>query len=642
MSVGQNGAVVTSPASAGTKLGYQPSLDGLRAISVAAVLLYHMDLAWIPGGFLGVEVFFVVSGFLITALLVEERHHTGSVSLRGFWIRRARRLLPALYVLLLVVPAVTLLFYRDAAGRLGGDVLAALFYVSNWWQILLDESYFAQAGRPPVLRHLWSLAVEEQFYIIFPALFIWLLARGGRNTIRNVLLAVALGSAVWMAVLYEPSTDPSRVYYGTDTRLSGLLLGAMLAVVWTPWRSLSEPSRAAGPVLNSAGIGALVLLGWFFTRVNEFDPFVYRGGFLLLDVVCVALIAVLVHPSASLSKLLALGPLVWIGVRSYSIYLWHWPIFMFTRPELDVPLTGWPLFALRVGLTLGAAELSYRFVEQPIRHGALGRLKGQWQAPDAQERARFRQGALLRVGGLGIVVLLVGSGLVAAASSPDRERLELEAAGAIGLDGLDPAGLTDTTTTTPSAVTTTSTPVGSGSDDGAITEPATATASTTTPTTASADPSVTPTDAVAVGDSVMLGASGAMQQVMPGIRVDAKVSRQFDDLADAATWYATSGNMPGAAVVQVGNNGVATEERIETMVESLGDRRVVLVNAKVERPWEAISNERTARVAERHANVVLVDWYSMASAHPDWFAADGTHLRAEGQLAFARAIADAL
>lgn len=634
--VGQNGVVVTSPVSAGKKLGYQPSLDGLRAISVAAVLLYHMDLAWIPGGFLGVEVFFVVSGFLITALLVEERHHTGSVSLRGFWTRRARRLLPALYVLLLVVPAVTLLFYRDAAGRLGGDVLGALFYVSNWWQIFLNESYFAQAGRPPVLRHLWSLAVEEQFYIIFPALFIWLLSRAGRDRTRNVLLAVALGSAVWMAVLYEPSTDPSRVYYGTDTRLSGLLLGAMLAVVWTPWRSRGTPSRAAGPVLNSAGIGALLLLGWFFTRVNEFDPFVYRGGFLLLDVVCVVLIAVLVHPSANLSKILALGPLVWIGVRSYSIYLWHWPIFMFTRPELDVPLTGWPLFALRVGLTLGAAELSYRFVEQPIRHGAIGRLKEQWQVADAHHRARFHQGLLVRGGALGVVVLLVGFGLVAAASSPDRERLQLEATGAIGLDELDTAGLTDTTTTMVLAPTTTSRAVGNGSDDGATTVP------TTPTTTAVVDPSVTPTNAVAVGDSVMLGASGAMHQVMPGIRVDAKVSRQFNDLADAATWYATSGNMPGAAVVQVGNNGVATEERIETMVESLGDRRVVLVNAKVERPWEAISNERTARVADRHDNVVLVDWYSMASSHPDWFVADGTHLRSAGQLAFARAIADAL
>ncbi len=608
-----------SRARAQGKLGYSPALDGLRAISVAAVLLYHMDLEWIPGGFLGVEVFFVVSGFLITALLIEERHHEGAVSLRGFWTRRGRRLLPALYVLLLVVPAVTLLFYKDAAGRLGGDVLAALFYVSNWWQIFLNESYFAQAGRPPVLRHLWSLAVEEQFYIVFPVFFVWLLSRGGRKVTRNVLIALALASAVWMAVLYVPYEDPSRVYYGTDTRLSGLLLGAVLALVWTPWRSRGTPSRAAGPALDVTGVLALLLIAWFFTRVNEFDPFIYRGGFLMLDVVCIVLIAVLVHPSARLSKVLGWAPLVWIGLRSYSIYLWHWPIFVFTRPELDVPLTGWPLFFLRIALTMIAAELSFRFVETPIRNGSLGRSLRRWREADAGTRAQLQQRWFFVVGAMAVVVLLVGLGLLSAATSPDRQRLELEAAGAIGLD----------TTTTTEATTTTTAPLAPGE---------TAPPTTSTPP----DPDTTPTDAVAVGDSVMLGASGALKQVMPGIRVDADVSRQFEDLANAAAWFATSGNMPGAAVVQIGNNGVPQEDKIEWMIQQLGDRRVILLNAKVERPWEAISNERTAAAAERHDNVVLVDWYGMASEHPDWFTADGTHLRPAGQLAYAQAIREQL
>jgi peptidoglycan/LPS O-acetylase OafA/YrhL len=601
------------------KLGYSPALDGLRAISVAAVLLYHMDLEWIPGGFLGVEVFFVVSGFLITALLIEERHHEGAVSLRGFWTRRGRRLLPALYVLLLVVPAVTLLFYRDAAGRLGGDVLAALFYVSNWWQIFLNESYFAQAGRPPVLRHLWSLAVEEQFYIVFPVFFVWLLSRGGRKVTRNVLIALALASAVWMAVLYVPYEDPSRVYYGTDTRLSGLLLGAVLALVWTPWRSRGTPSRAAGPALDVTGVLAVLLIAWFFTRVNEFDPFIYRGGFLMLDVACIVLIAVLVHPSARLSKVLGWAPLVWVGLRSYSIYLWHWPIFVFTRPELDVPLTGWPLFFLRIALTMIAAELSFRFVETPIRNGSLGRSLRRWREADAGTRAQLQQRWFFVVGATAVVVLLVGLGLLSAATSPDRQRLELEAAGAIGLD----------TTTTTEATTTTTAPLAPGE---------TAPPTTSTPP----DPDTTPTDAVAVGDSVMLGASGALKQVMPGIRVDADVSRQFEDLANAAAWFATSGNMPGAAVVQIGNNGVPQEDKIEWMIQQLGDRKVILLNAKVERPWEAISNERTAAAAERHDNVVLVDWYGMASEHPDWFTADGTHLRPAGQLAYAQAIREQL
>ncbi len=210
---GQNGPVTTTvSASAPPKLGYRPSLDGLRAVSVMAVVLYHAGVSWMPGGFLGVEVFFVVSGFLITALLIDERHHSGAISLRQFWIRRARRLLPALYLLLAVVSVASMLVYRDAAGRMGGDVLAALFYVSNWWQIYLSESYFAQAGRPPLLQHLWSLAIEEQFYLVFPPLFALGLARRGRKVTRWVLIGLALASSAWMA-------HPVRGVHGPLQRL---------------------------------------------------------------------------------------------------------------------------------------------------------------------------------------------------------------------------------------------------------------------------------------------------------------------------------------------------------------------------------------------------------------------------------------
>ncbi len=364
----------TIAARATGKLGYRPALDGLRAVSVIAVLLYHIDLDWIPGGFLGVEVFFVVSGFLITSsagggapsqrgdvaadLLGSDGHGvcfprcTCSCS----WCRRSM-----------------LVFYKDAAGRLGGDVLAALFYVSNWWQIYLNESYFAQAGRPPVLRHLWSLAVEEQFYIVFPVVFIWLLARAGRNRTRNVLIVgrdrlIGLDGRVVCAV-HRSVAGVLRHRHAPVGSASGC--GSRCGVGPMALEALSFQGR--GPALDLIGGLAVLALIWFFTRVNEFDPFIYRGGFLMLDVVCIVLIAVLVHPSARLSKVFAVPPLVWIGVRSYSIYLWHWPIFIFTRPELDVPLTGWPLFFLRVGLTLFAAEMSFRYVEQPIRNGALSR-----------------------------------------------------------------------------------------------------------------------------------------------------------------------------------------------------------------------------------------------------------------------------
>jgi peptidoglycan/LPS O-acetylase OafA/YrhL len=624
------------------RLGYRPSLDGLRALSVMAVILYHAGVSWMPGGFLGVEVFFVVSGFLITTLLLEERSRSGTVDLRQFWIRRARRLLPALYLLLVVVSAVSLLAYRDAAGRLGGDVVAALAYVYNWWQILADESYFAQAGRPPVLQHLWSLAVEEQFYLLFPPLFALGLVKLGHLRVRLALLVTALASAAWMALLYEPFVDTSRVYYGTDTRLSGLLLGAFLATVWAPWRSRTPAAPAAGPVLDVAGLAGLVAIGWFLTRVNAFDPFIYRGGFLLLGVVCIVVIAVLVHPATRLSRVLGWAPLVWVGLRSYSLYLWHWPIFVFTRPEVDVPLSGFALFVLRMLLTFAAAELSFRYVETPLRNGALGRWRAELRRSDPVRRAALvRQGRIVG-GAAAAVVVLLSVGLFRAGTDPDRAEIELAATGEgstelaglpAGRPGDDPSApvsapepTTAPTTTSPAASTPTTAPGSSVAGNGAT---------STTTTTA---PPATSTDALAVGDSVMLGAQSALVEAMPGLRVDAKVGRQFDNLRDVVGWYASEGLIPGPLVVHAGTNGTFTDEDLDRMIGLAGERRVLLVNVKVARPWQDLVNGRLAAAARRHPNAELLDWHSLASAHPEWFADDGAHLRPAGAQAFAELI----
>ena len=615
------------------KLGYQPSLDGLRSISVLAVILYHAGATWMPGGFLGVEVFFVVSGFLITTLLLEERGQSGAVDMRQFWIRRARRLLPALYLLLAVVSGAALLVYRDAAGRMGGDVLAALFYVSNWWQIFLDESYFVQSGRPPLLMHLWSLAVEEQFYLLFPPLFVAGLAKLGHRRTRTVVLVVALASAIEMALLFDEGADTSRIYYGTDTRAAGLLIGVLLAMVWKPWTATRPAARRAGPTLDLIGGVGLVVIGWFMVRVNAYDPFIYRGGFLLLDLVCIAVIAVLVHPAARLSSVLGWAPLVWIGMRSYALYLWHWPIFQVTRPDQDVPLSGLPLFILRMALTFGAAELSYRYVEQPLRKGVLGDW---WR--DLRTATGARRDALIRrgmtVGGVFAVLLVVLTvGLYGATHSPDREQLAMagleDAAGfedsGIADPGDDPDApvTTDTTTTTTTAAPATTATVG----DTATSAPA----ATTT---------VAPqgTNAVAVGDSVMLGASGALTSAMPGMRVDAKVGRQFDSVLNVVSWYESEGLIPGPLVVHAGTNGTFTDGDLDRLMEIAGDRKVLLVNARVARPWQDLVNQRLAAAAQRHPNAVLVDWYSLASAHPEWFANDGAHLKTAGAAAFAELI----
>lgn len=612
------------------KLGYRPSLDGLRAVSVGAVVLYHADIKWIPGGFLGVEIFFVVSGFLITSLLVDERHHSGTISLRNFWSRRARRLLPALYLLLVVVSIASTLVYRDAAGRLGGDVLAAVFYVSNWWQIYLNQSYFGQAGRQPLLQHLWSLAIEEQFYLVFPPLFALAMARYGRRVTRYGLIGLAVASGVWMTVKYRSFEDPSAVYYSTFTRASGLLLGAVLALSWAPWRTAGRAARQAGPALDAAGLLGLVVIAWFFTRVNPFDPFIYRGGMFLLDIVVVVVVAVLVHPAARLSALLGVRPLVWLGERSYAIYLWHWPIFMVTRPNLDLPFAGWPVFVLRIGLTLGASEVSYRYVEQPIRHGGLGRWFQDARASSGERRAAYvRQSAVIGITVVGLIVL-IAFGLQRAASSPDRETLALRAAGVeVTSSTVDP-----TTTTTTAAA-----PDRPGIVGAAVTAPATTAApAPVPPTTATAPPSVvtqTPTDALAVGDSVLLGAQSAVKDAMPGITVDAKVGRQFNRIIDLVRWYIDNGKVPGPLIIHAGTNGTFSDADLDRVIRMAGTRRVLLVNAKVERPWQGLVNQRLAAAADRYPNAVLVDWQGLSSSRPEWFAPDGAHLTPAGARAFA-------
>jgi peptidoglycan/LPS O-acetylase OafA/YrhL len=402
-----------------SRLPYRPALDGLRALAVLAVLLYHADIAWAPGGFLGVEVFFVLSGYLITALLLTEWQDQGRIDLTAFWLRRARRLLPALCILLASVLAFAVLFLPEEVASLRGDALATAGYVLNWRLIFEQKPYFETVGRPPLLQHLWSLAVEEQFYVLWPLLF----AAGMRGLRRGgMLFAVCTGAAaatLLMAQLYQPDSDPSRVYYGTDTRTAGFLAGAALALIQMPVRRPSSPNplshagrggdstpaptwRRRGPwdgrgaptalVLDCFGLTALGALAWQVVAVDEFQPRLYQGGLAAIAILSTVVVASAGDERARLlPRLLGWGPLRWVGLRSYGIYLWHWPIFMVTRPQLDISLDGLPLLTLRIGTTLAVAELSYRYVELPIRSGALGRA---WRAlRNARGSERWRLGA---------------------------------------------------------------------------------------------------------------------------------------------------------------------------------------------------------------------------------------------------------
>lgn len=357
------------------RLPYLPSLDGLRALAVLAVLFYHADLP-LRGGYIGVEVFFVLSGFLITALLVAEWLQRGTVDLGAFWMRRARRLLPALALVIGGVLLIAVSLPRAETRGLSSDILAALGYVMNWHLILSGQSYFDAGVRPSLLQHLWSLAVEEQFYLFWPLLFVF----GGRLLrplgLLLLTLALAVGSFALSAVLFDPGADPSRIYYGADTRAGGLLLGAALALLWAPWRQPALDKRTLGLGLDAAGLLALAGLGLASIQLFAAHPLLYRGGLALVAVATILVILGASHPRALLlPALLGLAPLRWIGQRSYGIYLWHWPIFQITRPYLDLPLDGPALLILRLAATLAVAELSFRFVETPVRKGGLAALR---------------------------------------------------------------------------------------------------------------------------------------------------------------------------------------------------------------------------------------------------------------------------
>ena len=384
-------------------LRYLPGLDGLRAISVLAVIVFHHYLVggheqgWAPGGFLGVEVFFVVSGYLITSLLLSERRETGRVSLRDFYLRRARRLLPALFALLAVIVAYSLLFLPDAIGALRSDVLAALTYTSNWWQIIAHRSYIAQAGRPELLKHLWSLAIEEQYYLAWPFLLVYGLRRLGRQRMLTTILVrrgpvdVAPRPARARQCQRRLLRDLSRVCPDSSSaprspstsrrRTSAASpAGAPGSRSTPPARSVcSSCSRRSGCCTTSASTASR-------SRHRASDNLaVFNGGFLLVDLATLLVIAAAVHPASDVGRALGCKPLRWIGIRSYGLYLWHYPIFCITRPGLDIHrigiwflsfrYAGWPVFVIRLALSFAAAEVSFRYVETPIRKGAIGRYR---------------------------------------------------------------------------------------------------------------------------------------------------------------------------------------------------------------------------------------------------------------------------
>ncbi|HSO03643.1 MAG TPA: acyltransferase family protein [Candidatus Limnocylindrales bacterium] len=581
-------------------------LDGLRAVAVIAVVLYHADVAWIPGGFLGVDVFFVLSGFLITSLLLVELDRTGGLDFKNFYVRRARRLLPALFAVLGVTALLVATVAYDGAAAFRRDLPGALFYYSNWLSILTETSYFEFIGRPPMLKHLWSLAVEEQFYIFWPAIALFAYRWRGARAVGLVALGGALLSTLAMTLGsflgdMPGAADPSRLYFGTDTHAMGVFIGAALAVVWRPGRTSPVLPRQARLVITGAGVAALVLLVAMFTMLGEFSTFLYRGGFLVVALVSAVVVAAASHRGTPFGRWLGMRPMRWVGERSYGIYLWHWPLFLVTRPGADIPVDGALALVLRVTLLLGIAELSYRYVEMPVRRGALARA---WQRVRDGELPQPSPALLAAVAAVAILVMFTGfrvvtapapasaAGMTAeqyAALAPARAPLERDFARIAAAEELDPRA-----------------------------------------------------KVTAFGDSVMLGASGALESDTFNVDLHAKVATQATDVLDAITSQVSSGQLRDTVILHVGNNGIVTEEQLRGMLAALsGAQKVVLVNVRVPRPWMKPNNELISSVAPDYPNVTVADWAKASEENRDYMVKDGVHLTSAGAEVYTRIIAEA-
>ncbi len=631
------------------QLGYVPGLDGLRAISVLVVLAFHFrpDHSLLTGGFLGVEIFFVISGYLITALMLEERRTRGRVNLAKFWMRRIRRLFAALYATLLTVGLVVAVFYNDELGKLRSSLFAGAFYVTNWQQILGHVQYGDDSLRTP-LGHLWSLAVEEQFYLFWPLVFslgMFLFARRW----KWVILVGTLTSWLWMAhliaqrprfhgaVLLQSQKNQigdvfNRVYLATDTRAAGLLLGAFVAFVWVPRKLRGQTGKNAARVLDGAAIGAALLLVVLVLTAELHSVWLYPWGFILVDLCSVVLIAATVHPVSHVGRLLGVKPLRAIGVRSYGIYLWGIAIFEFTRPGVgfDLDWSGSQMFALRLVLIVVVAEVSYRWIELPVRRGVLGRM---WHVTRRAE-GKTRERLVVRWQVVGVTLALV-TGSLSIAAFAAKAPVEAKAAHCSGDDILLHPELCPIhpASTSPSiAVTTMPLPTKS-------TRPGT-TSRTNPPKVESNGYSFT-----AVGDSVMLGAQNTLTdrltRAVGPTMVNADVGRQgqvclqvLQSLRDVQKILAP------VVIVHCGNNGFLPKHFVDQVMAIVGPRRhVVFVTLKVPRQWEGANNAEIGAGAKRYRNTRLLDWHVLAAPlPPNYFAKDTFHLTGPGVAFYVDAI----
>ena len=581
-----------------TKRGIQhiPAIDGLRAIAVAAVVFYHLGFPWIPGGFLGVDLFFVISGYVITRLLLDSIARSGGLDLRGFYKARARRLLPPMIFMIVVTAFYVTIWAQDSVKRFLTDIPFSLTGTMNWWLVFKQQDYFEAIGRPPLLQHTWSLAVESQFYLIWPVLLLLILKRFGKKVIPLAALVIALfsGTTLFLVSLQlDASSSVSHVYFGTDTHSIGLFLGAALAVSWIPQNFKSEVSNKAQNFIDFIGVFGLVGILGSFLLIDASSPTAYKIAFPLAAIFGAAIITSIVHPASRFAPILQNRVLLWVGERSYAIYLWHWVVFQITRPRVDIDGQDWALIALRILVVLALADISLKLVELPIRSGRVEYwFKGmKYRTTSVRKRQKIAVFSSISVL---LVSLSVLSSVAVVSSNRATEEFQK---------------------------------------------------------TLQSEPEFTPPVAETVdrsemiwltGDSVILGIRSAIAEIRPLLVVNARVGRAAPELLEEMTkdFEKAAGS---TIVMDLGNNDLLNEETVRAIFDLVKESpKVVVVNTAVPRAYRDANNELITELAAQYSNVRVVDWSAISDGHPEYFAPDGVHLVPTGVSAYVIAIDEAL
>jgi peptidoglycan/LPS O-acetylase OafA/YrhL len=558
------------------------SIDGLRAIAVTAVVLYHLGISWIPGGFLGVDLFFVISGYVITRLILDSINQSSALDLRAFYAARLRRIYPGFLFMVICTIIFIGVWAPEAIKRFLSDLPYALTGSINWLLVARHQDYFETVGRPPLLQHTWSLAVELQFYLIWPIILLTVLKYFGKKNIARIALIIAMvsGTTLFFVSLQLDQSNAqqiSHIYFGTDTHSLGLFLGSALAVSWIPQNLSADIEKRAQDVIDGIGVVGLLGLISTFLFIDENNASLYRIAFPLAGIFgCLVLIS-LVHPASRFAPIISTAPFRWVGQRSYGIYIWHWVIFQVTRPSVDLSGQTWALYLARVLLVLALADISLRWVEIPFRQG----LVQDWFRGMKYRSAKVQLRQKISVISSIIVVLAITSSIsVQAINKADEVANQV-----LQQSTQEQQAQEDLGSTTGLWVT---------------------------------------------GDSVILGIRSKLEAKEHISLINARVGRQAPELL--AVMRVDQSSVPSSPVVfNLGNNNALSEATVVEIFEIVKNQpQVIVVNTAVPRAWKDSNNAIISRVASRYANVKVVDWDRISKGRPELFAPDGVHLSPAG------------